>query len=84
MSGILPCKVCVHEVQARVLTISRPDIRVSPGGEPVEMGEHLNQIIVEQNELRGNINLLGADNCRTGQEGCKIGHRRLYTFATLA
>ena len=38
---ISPGKVCVHEVQAGVLTVSRPHIRVSPGGESVEMGEHL-------------------------------------------
>ena len=41
---ILPGKVCVHEIQTRILTFSRPDIGVSPGGEPVQVSKHLNQI----------------------------------------
>ena len=41
--AILPGKVGVHKVKAGVLTISGPDIGVSPRGEPVQMGQHLSQ-----------------------------------------
>jgi len=52
VEGAVSGEVCVHEVKARVLTVPRPDIGVSPGGEPVEVAKHL----------------LWSDNCRAGQE----------------
>ena len=81
--SVLLGKICVHEVQATVLTLPGPHIGVRPRGEATEVCEHLQDIIFLYKNLPFGskieilTNLLRGDDCRARQERCKVRHRSL-------
>ena len=76
LNSVLLGKICVHEVQATVLTLPGPHIGVRPRGEATEVGEHLQDIIFLY-KIEILTNLLRGDDCRARQERCKVRHRSL-------